>query len=476
MKKMRQELRVVVLTLNIRQGAGTSYQIVGSLNKGALIIINGIKDVGTQTWYKLEDGRGWVCGYNPGGGGNGVYLEMVQDFEDSGTQTSPTTPTDVFIIPKSITISSSSSNTLNEGQNDNTLNTTTFSSQLNKTGTGVTDIDSLKRIINNDDVNTYSYLTDYSFIDENLKRIKNNLNLIGYKGSNELNYSLFHNFNRFKIAFPDYHLSKTFAHVFFTRPDLNIINYEGNKNYSLHSQLQNESVYYYLFKNNPDLLISLTSSFSSEHDFNPFLSNTAQSFELSDEYIKTIEHGETFTGYKLQYGRSNIESKTAGNISISFTDNDKLYIYKTIKAWVDYISKIYRGELVSKAEFIYKKILDYACSLYYILCGPDNETILFWSKYFGLFPTNIPSSTSSWSKNNLLKMPEYSISFAYSFKEDFSPLSLAEFNMNSRGGFTYKKTYEPGLLSTGKTFTGSPFIETVKNANGDYVFKLRFRE
>jgi len=468
---MRQQLRVAITTLSIRYGPGTSNRIVGSLNKNDIVIVNGIMDVGNQTWYDLEDGRGWICGYNPGGGGNGVYLELVRDFEDLGTTVSPVSNTTVSITPNYTTVGT----TLNEG-NDTDTSTTTLQSQLNINGIGTTDVDLINKINIDENVESYSYLTDYSFIDDNLKKIKNNLNLVGYKGSKDLNYSLFHNFNRFKITFPDYHLPKTFAHVFFTRPDLNIIDYNGNKNYSLHSQLQNEAVFYYLFKNNPDLLISLTSSFSSEHAFHPFLSNTAQSFELSDEYIRTMEHGETFTGYKVQYGRSNIESKTAGTLSISFTDDINLSIYKSIKAWVDYISKVYRGELVTKDEYIYKKILDYASSIYYFLCGPDGETLLFWSKYFGIFPTNIPASTLSWSKNNLVKIPEYSITFAYAFKEDFSPLSLAEFNMNNSGGFVYKKTYEPGLLSTGKTFAGSPFIETNINQNGDYVFKLRFRE
>ena len=471
---MRQKLRVSAKpNLNIRSAAGTSNRIVGSLSTGEIIIVNGIVDIGNQTWYKLEDGRGWVCGYNPGGGGSGIYLEMVQDLEESDPpQKSPEVDENSPIVPTNNNTTTSNDST----NSDDNTSSSSFSSQFNNNTTSTSDAEKITKTSTDDDVETYTYLTDYSFVEENLKKIRNNLNLIGYKGVQELNYQLFHNFNRFKVAFPDYHLSKTFAHIFFTRPDLNIINYNGNKNYSLHSQLQNEAVFYYLFKNNPDILISLTSSFSADHDFHPFLSNTAQSFELSDEYIKTMEHGETFTGYKVQYGRSNIESKTAGNISISFTDDNNFSIYKTLKAWVDYISKVYRGELVTKDEYIYKKILDYACSIYFFLCGPDDETLLFWSKYFGIFPTNIPASTSSWSKNNLLKIPEYSINFAYAFKEDFSPLTLAEFNMNSSGNFVYKKTYESSLLSTGKTLSGSPFIESITDSDQEYVFKLRFRK
>jgi len=88
---MHQEVKVVTKNnLNIRYGPGTSNKIVGSLTPGSIVSVNGIMDVGNQTWYDLEDGRGWICGYNPGGGGNGVYLELVRDLENLPvTQPSP---------------------------------------------------------------------------------------------------------------------------------------------------------------------------------------------------------------------------------------------------------------------------------------------------------------------------------------------------------------------------------------------------
>ena len=460
---MYQELRVIYQPkLPIRTTPNIGSPVVKYVPAGDIIRVIDIQDVGTTTWYKLEDNSGWGCGWNPNDG-NGVYLELVNDLESQGVTPSPIAP--------NITISPGVAA-------NNSVSTSQFSSQLSSDSTDISTIEALSNIPTSDesdDVQIHSYLTDYSFVEDNLKKIRKNINFLTYSYK-ELSNDLFHKFNRFKIAFPDYHLSKTFAHVFFTRPDLNIVDYQGNGNYSLNKQVQNEPVYYYLFKNNPDILTALTSSFSSEHDFHPFLSNTVQSFELSDEYIKTMEHGETFTGYKVQYGKSNIESKSAGSISLTFTDDVNFTIYKSIKAWVDYISKVYRGELSSKDEYIREKILDYACSVYYILCGPDGSDILFWSKYFGLFPTNIPSSSSSWSKGNLVKLPEYNINFVYAFKEDFSPLSLAEFNMNSRGNLLYKKIYEKSNLGTGKTFSRHPFIDTNITKQGDYIFKLRFRE
>ena len=309
-------------------------------------------------------------------------------------------------------------------------------------------------------------------IAKNLRIIKSNLNIL--QDDYSFYSRMFFNFDRYKVALPDYHLTKTFSRVFFTRPSLHLINASDK---SLTTQCKNDPLYHYLYKNNRNIVLSLTDHLTTQHDFLPFLCNCAKSFEVSDEYIKTVEHGETLTGYKVQYGTSNIDSRTAGTFSVSYTDDKNYSIYKVHKAWVDYISRVYRGEFYPHIDSMYKKILDYACSVYYVVCAEDGETILFWTKYWGVFPTNIPSSTSSWTSGNLLKTPDFSVNYAYSFKEDFTPLILAELNMNSKseGGIRYRRTYEDKLGSTGPTFAGPPFVESATDNNGQHVYKLKFK-
>lgn len=150
------------------------------------------------------------------------------------------------------------------------------------------------------------------------------------------------------------------------------------------------------------------------------------------------------------------------------------------KVWTDYISAVYRGEMSPHLKYINNKIIDYASAVYYILCAEDNETILFWTKYYGVFPTMAPSSVLSWGKGNLLAHPEYSIEYEYAFKEDFNPLTLVEFNEHDYGktNFTYVPTYSHNNLGIGQPWVGAPFIETV-NGNSierPYTLKLRFRE
>lgn len=434
---------------------------VGVYPKGTKLYCNTKTKTGEETWYQVASNGYWVCGYQPKGG---WYIKGID-----GTAN------------KTDTTSKPSSNTSKSQASSSSNNSTSSFGQILESGGKVTGVQVISNGSNSaqafNSISTTPELNDFKIDTTWLKHyiniIKRNHNIY-VEGDESVMKKYFEQFNRFSIDFPDISLDKTFSHVFITRPDLNILA-NSSRNSDLHPQVANDPNCYYLFKTRPEILTSLTKNHSANHDFNPFLCNKAASFEVSDEFIKTGEMGETFTGHKISYGKNNIESKTAGSFSISYQDDNELNVYKMHKMWVDYISKVFRGEWNPKEEYIKDKTLDYAVSMYYFLTAADGETILFWSKYYGAYPTNIPSSTLSWSKGNIVQNPEYSITYQYSFKEDFNPLALAEFNINSKGGgFVYNKIYEPTLLSTGKTFCGSPFIDTV-NKNGVYQYKLRFR-
>ena len=461
---MKLLVEVTAYSLHRRKGPAVTFDTISYLQRG-------------DRGYVVEEQNGWYR-WEIGGWSNKNFVKVIKNMEETPPPSkTPTTP------PKTPAPSPTPPPpSINYDDVANALggdgDVTPFKQFSGGSVTGTPSSDALKTksiaSIGSDfpsGVEIIDYELDYSFIEQNLDIVRQNLNIIGERKHENMKEVLFQKFNRFKTAFPDIHLTKSFSYVFFTRPDLNILDSSG-----LLPQFKNDPTFYYLYQNNPKLLKSLTKELDPSHDFHPFLSNSAESFELSDEFIKTIEHGETLTGYKIQYGKHNIESNSAGTFSVSYTDDSDFAVYKTHKAWMEYISKVYRGEVSPKRDYIVKKILDYACSVYYFICGPDGETILFWAKYFGVFPTNTPSSASSWVKGSQVKLPQFTINYAYSFKEDCNPLSLAEFNMNSRADLVYKKTYEPLLLSTGRTLSGAPFIETGKDSAGHYVYKLRFRK
>lgn len=311
--------------------------------------------------------------------------------------------------------------------------------------------------------------TDYSDIEDALINIRRNMNIFDISDRDRL----FSEFNRYKLAMPDYHATKLVPYIFFTKPMLEMVTGGGD----LKQPLAKDPLWKSLYRDEPKLFTGLDSSYSRDgHVFNALLSNSAMSFQASDEVLKTVEHGETYTGWKMVYGRHTNESNTAGQFSIQYVDDHNFNIYKMHKIWIEYINKVYRGEIDVDRNHIFKKVLTYPCSLYYIVCAADGETILYWSKYFGVFPVNTPASVSSWTHGSYHGLPEFSVNYVYSIKEDFHPVSLNEFNMQSERDLIYRKAYDPTLMTNTRSMVGAPFIEYANHASGKKVYKLRFRD
>lgn len=289
-------------------------------------------------------------------------------------------------------------------------------------------------------------------------------------------------YNRFKVPTTNDTFQKGFPHVFFVRPDLNLLNDDGTE---LRDQIAANANFTYAWRNSPDLIYQLVAKAPNKyHDWAMYLCNKAETFSLNDEYIETNTYGKTYTGWGVSYGKHSIQSKTAGDFSVTYTDDRNLHIYHLHKLWVEYISNLYRGSFSPRKEYVFKKIRDYTSAVYYVVTAEDGETIIFWSKYYGVFPTTIPSTQLSWGGNQPLGKQQIEIKYQYSFKEDFNPISLIEMNTNTymRKTVPYMSTYDPNLGHSGDSWVGAPFVELVdeRNSNqyGDspYTFKLRFKD
>lgn len=283
-------------------------------------------------------------------------------------------------------------------------------------------------------------------------------------------------YNRYKLPNPNVPLQRGFGHVFFVRPSCNIL----DEQYHLLEELKGEEEFRHIAEASPWVLRNLVANNGQNHDFMLLLSNFANSFSLSDETLATNTYGQSYTGFKVTYGKSLNESRSAGNFNIQFGDDRNLHVYQTLKAWVSYISGCYRGNIAPLSDTIKNRILDYSSACYYIVTAEDGETIIFWSKYYGVFPTDIPSSQLTWSAGNVIKDPSMDVQFAFSFKRDYHPYTLLEFNYNSRVGSnspTYAPIYDDKLLTASNGIVGAPYIETIRHDDGKIPieFKLRFR-
>lgn len=288
-------------------------------------------------------------------------------------------------------------------------------------------------------------------------------------------------YNRFKLPNVDEAFNRGYAHVFFVKPDCNIINGGGGNmyNYSLATGVANDPDFLYMYKTEKPLLTELTTSAGQSHDFMLSLSNHVASFSLNDEGIATDSYGQNLIGYKIQYGKHDAEFKTAGEFTVDINDDKELNLYKLNRLWVQYIAKVYRGTLSPKPDYIRNKILDYASACYYIITAEDGETIIFWSKFFGVFPKTIPSGQYAWSNGSVLNADsiKMQITYAYSFKEDCNPDSLSDFNKNAHATSNcfYVPTFDSSLGHSGKTWVGCPYIEYDNSGSGS-CYKLRFKQ
>lgn len=306
------------------------------------------------------------------------------------------------------------------------------------------------------------YNANYSEYRDAIDYTKKNLNLTMDR------QDWFVNFNRYRLCHPDSVLNNSFSYVFFTRPDLNLNTQGSGISISALGPFL-----YNIMSQHPVLAKSLTKSYTGIHYFLPYLSNKVKAFDIQDEQIKTRDVGETLTGFKIPYGFHNIESITANTLNITFDDDEMLSTYLIFKIWTEYISGVSRGIITPNIQYARRKILDYAVSIYYFLCAPDGESILYWTKYTGAFPTNVPSSNFSLSDGDRVKKPVHNITWIYAEKRDYNPLHLAEFNGLSNSDYTYIKPYSPDLFRSTPTLQGAPFVDT---NTGGKLFKLRFRQ
>jgi len=318
-------------------------------------------------------------------------------------------------------------------------------------------------------------------------------------------------YNRFKT--PDINMahSKTITHVFFTRPDCNLLEHvnagtplagRANRQTEFHSEAS------MIWRQNPDLLKLLTDGYRCQDfdNFNLLLSNQVTSFDITDENLNTNQVGKTWGGYEMVYGHQ-YEGRTSGEFACNFTETNDFSIIHLMRLWITYIDNVARGVWLPSYNLhgrrkpgtrdwqindshVFTKTLDYAASAYVFKCGPDGETVLYWSKYYGIFPINTGASALQWDISSPIgDTPKLSIRFKYAYKRDMSPISLMEFNNASNVSVsraTYESSFNPEYGHSARPYVGTPFIELNLNdpqnfpTSGGVVqnrssIKLRFR-
>jgi hypothetical protein len=190
-------------------------------------------------------------------------------------------------------------------------------------------------------------------------------------------------------------------------------------------------------------IIEMLSGTSNKSRFMLPLSNLAVKYTATDTKLETLDYSETWDKHKIVIGTSDKDSKMAGTLQIEYMENNNLLIMKTHNLWKNYIDKCFRGDIitpqalsnitVARNSTFSDSFIDYAASLYHFVVMPDGETLIYWAKYTGLFPINLPWSIFT-SDDASINLPEsVGIEYQYSFKEEMNLYVLRDFNTLSYG-------------------------------------------
>lgn len=327
----------------------------------------------------------------------------------------------------------------------------------------------------------YQIILDDNRFDKNLKLADRLMQArtefgIPVHGNNQIAKSMkYYMYNRYHNPDSNMLHSKSVTYVFFTRPDLNLLK-KTSQGYTANEMIQNHTEAAMVWRRQPEIFKMLTDKThcGDSNNFNMLLSNQVQSFDIQDEQLSTANVGKNWNEYEMVYGDA-YSGRTAGTFTCEFNDTSQYEIINLLKLWITYIDNVSRGAWSPSynlnglnrnsvaSSHVHTKTLDYPASVYIFKCGPDGEDVLYWSKYYGVFPTNTGANALSWNNSSGIgDSLKLNITFAYSYKRDLSPISLIEFNdiasVDNTNGI-YEPSYNVNLAHSSRPYVSTPYIE-----------------
>ena len=324
------------------------------------------------------------------------------------------------------------------------------------------------------------------------------------------------NFDRLYSIYLNNDEVETRQYVFFVRPELYLVDDAGTNANGQDMVLSKESrTFYdpfmqYMKANHEVILRSLTAEFGrvnlgveavarsgigqagyggnvtddngvplTNHCFIPYLVGRTESLQIPDYQIKTFNLVQPYTKYALPYSTSTMESQSGGTFDVTFREDAQMRIHKLFFTWIYYMDGVMRNRFKPKDKYIMYNAIDYATSVYHIVCDVTGQNIIWWSKYTGVIPTSVPNSDLSFNRGGKTENT-VTIPFSYFYHEALNPHILSDFNYNSLG-YNYMRQVAEGkgialsrkeapLYDTtwhqmGTNLVGRPYI-TTKSSGG----------
>lgn len=273
-------------------------------------------------------------------------------------------------------------------------------------------------------------------------------------------------FSRVGIIDPYNTATTTFEYVFFTKPDLHLMD-----NGSPNSELTNRSSYFADTINRyPHIVDQLQFSESMSRSGGtlcPLLSNAINgNLELPSVSAKTIETPQNAMGTKLEYRGSSYESDEAFDFSIEFKDTKYLEVYQWFKMYDEYEKMKWRGQVSpTKEDYIINKILHDQIAIYKFITAEDGMSLIYWARLMGCFPTSVPRDAFG---SKIEGEITYSTSWHCQFASDMDPSILTDFNNITKpyiGVYSPINLYDSTYHRFNPSWARSPFIQSRTNTS-----------
>ena len=313
-----------------------------------------------------------------------------------------------------------------------------------------------------------------------------------YHGSNlfqksEIKNKIYNQTFRFGMMNPYGAISTGREYLFFTKPDLNIMDTDASGNAST-TEMQRflETVPFWrdMKISRENTIKCLQYSVDKSDPFNHLLQNCVISnMDIPALSSETIDTPTNMYGVGYSYRGSSEASDDNPEFSLEFKDTRYLDVYMFFKAYEEYETLKHHGVIKPSDFYITRKILHDQFCIYKFIVDDDMETILYYGKMYGVMPKSLPRDV--FSNPNFDNGLSYAIDFKAAFFEDMKPDILADFNKLSctlYNNQTYQiNPYNPDLdrVDTRPAKAAAIIKDTTSptalQSSTGYVYKLKWR-
>lgn len=286
----------------------------------------------------------------------------------------------------------------------------------------ITGDDVLKNVTNSNDV----------FNSSTIKAAMHGANLFD---RNEIKIALHNKTFRFGLSNPYGAISTAKEYLFFTKPDLHILNMNDDgtlANENLNSILTDIPFWRDLWNTRKDTTIKALQISAGVDPFNHLLQNQVVSnLDIPALTSDMIDTPTNMYGVGYSYRGSSESSDDNPEFALEFKDTKYLDTYMYFKAYEEYQTLKHHGVISPSKYYTVNKILHDQFAIYKFIVDEDMETIIYYGKMYGVVPKSLPRDV--FSNPNFDNGISYSIDFKAAFYEDMRPDIISDFNNLSVG-------------------------------------------